>query len=111
MRRAWDLVKLFGALALVFLMMVWPGEALSAAQGAMRAWALSVGPSLFPFLALLPALTCPAARRAYNRVLGRLMRPLFRLPGSAAAALFVGMLLDNKFCRAWSKFCDVVCNC
>ena len=95
LRRAWDLVKLFGALALVFLMMVWPGEALSAAQGAMRAWALSVGPSLFPFLALLPALTCPAARRAYNRVLGRLMRPLFRLPGSAAAALFVGLLAGS----------------
>ena len=95
MRRAWDFIRLFGALALVFLMMVWPGEALSAAQGAMRAWAQSVGPSLFPFLALLPALTCQEAQCFYKRLLGRLMRPLFRLPGNAAAALFVGLLAGS----------------
>ncbi len=95
LRRAWDFIRLFGTLALVFLMMVWPGEALSAAQGAMRAWAQSVGPSLFPFLALLPALTCQEAQCFYKRLLGRLMRPLFRLPGNAAAALFVGLLAGS----------------
>ena len=95
MRRLWDYVKLFGALGLVFLLLTWPAEALSAAQGAMRTWAGSVGPSLFPFLALLPALTCPAARRAYARALGWLMRPLFRLPGSAAPALLIGLLAGS----------------
>ena len=95
MRRLWDYVKLFGALGLVFLLLLWPAEALSAAQGAMRTWAGSVGPSLFPFLALLPALTCPAARRAYARALGWLMRPLFRLPGSAAPALLIGLLAGS----------------
>ena len=95
MRRLWDYVKLFGALGLVFLLLTWPAEALSAAQGAMRTWAGSVGPSLFPFLALLPMLTAPAARRVYARVLGWLMRPLFRLPGSAAPALLIGLLAGS----------------
>ena len=91
MRRIWDYAKLLGALGLVFLLLLWPTEALSAAQGAMRTWAGSVGPSLFPFLALLPMLTSPAARRVYARALGWLMRPLFRLPGSAAPALLIGV--------------------
>lgn len=95
MRRVWDVLRLLGALGLVFLMMAWPGEALAAAQGAMRVWAGSVGPSLFPFLALLPSLTCTEAQRLYRRALGRWMRPLFRLPGSAAAALFVGLLAGS----------------
>ena len=94
-RRIWDYVKLLGALGLVFLLLLWPAEALSAAQGAMRTWAGSVGPSLFPFLALLPMLTAPAARRVYARVLGWLMRPLFRLPGSAAPALLIGLLAGS----------------
>ena len=95
MRRIWDYAKLFGALGLVLLLLLWPTEALSAAQGAMRTWAGSVGPSLFPFLALLPTLTAPAARRAYARALGWLMRPLFRLPGSAAPALLIGLLAGS----------------
>jgi len=94
-RRLWVVAKFLGALILVFLMLVWPGEALFSAQRAMRVWAYSVGPSLFPFLALLPSLTCPAARRAYERVLGGVMRPLFKLPGSAAAAVFTGMLAGS----------------
>ena len=95
MRRLWDYVKRFGTLGLVFLLLLWPADALSAAQGAMRTWAGSVGPSLFPFLALLPALTSPAARCAYARALGWLMRPLFRLPGSAAPALLIGLLAGS----------------
>ena len=95
MRRIWDYAKLLGALGLVFLLLLWPAEALSAAQGAMRTWAGSVGPSLFPFLALLPMLTSPAARCAYARALGWLMRPLFRLPGSAAPALLIGLLAGS----------------
>ena len=51
MRRLWVVAKFLGALILVFLMLVWPGEALFSAQRAMRTWAYSVGPSLFPFLA------------------------------------------------------------
>ena len=94
-RWALKIAKLAGTLALVFLMMVWPGEALSAAQGAMRAWTASVAPALFPFLALLPALTGSEARDAYERALGRAMRPLFRLPGRAAPALLIGMLAGS----------------
>ena len=94
-RRIWDYAKLFGALGLVFLLLLWPAEALSAAQGAMRTWAGSVGPSLFPFLALLPMLTATAARRVYARALGWLMRPLFRLPGSAARPLLIGLLAGS----------------
>ena len=66
-RRIWDYAKLFGALGLVLLLLLWPTEALSAAQGAMRTWAGSVGPSLFPFLALLPMLTAPRGWRCWKK--------------------------------------------
>lgn len=95
LRRLWVVLKFLGALALVFLMLVWPEEALGSAQRAMRVWAYSVGPSLFPFMMLLPTLTCSVARQGYEKLLGRLMRPLFRLPGKSAAAMFVGMLAGS----------------
>ena len=95
MRRLWDYVKLFGALGLVFLLLPLAGGGALRRAGGDADVVGSVGPSLFPFLALLPMLTAPAARRVYARALGWLMRPLFRLPGSAAPALLIGLLAGS----------------
>ena len=68
---------------------------LNAAREAMLAWYTSVAPALFPFMALMPMLTSPAAARGYERLLGRLMQFLFNLPGAAAPAVVVGMIAGS----------------
>lgn len=79
------------ALLLAAGLLAWPEIALNAAREAMAAWAAGVAPALFPFMALTPMLTSPEAARVYERLLGRWMRPLLRLPGSAAPAMVVAM--------------------
>ena len=83
--------KWLAALAFAGCLLAMPETALNAAREAMASWAMSVAPALFPFLALMPLLTCPDAARAYEALLGRVMRPAFRLPGAAASAVLVGM--------------------
>ena len=82
------------ALAAVYVagLMAFPDAALAAARGAMGNWAASVAPALFPFAAVLPFLTCKEAREIYDRLLGWLLRGVFRLPGSCASALVTGLL-------------------
>ena len=82
------------ALAAVYVagLMAFPDAALAAARGAMANWAASVAPALFPFAAVLPFLTCKEAREIYDRLLGWLLRGVFRLPGSCASALVTGLL-------------------
>lgn len=77
---------LFGALLLIF-----PETALNAVLAAMHAWYTSVAPALFPFMALMPMLTCAGSVRAWERLLGRVMRPVFSLPGAAAPAAVIAM--------------------
>lgn len=79
-------------LACIFLR---PQLSVNAAQQAMRVWYTSVAPSLFPFLALMPLITDAQACRCYNAAFGKIMRPLFRLPGSAAPAVVIGMLAGS----------------
>lgn len=81
--------------ALLACIFIRPELSVAAAQQAMRVWYSSVAPSLFPFLALMPLITDAQACRAYNAIFGRIMRPLFRLPGSAAPAMVIGMLAGS----------------
>ena len=81
-----------GAAALAALLLLRPGAAMAGAARAMAQWAESVAPALFPFLALMPLLTCDEAARAYERLLGRPLRALLDLPGPAASAMVVGMV-------------------
>ena len=80
-----------GAMLLAAALLCRPEVGLNAAREAMAAWAQSVAPALFPFMALTPLLTGPEAVRAYERLLGRMMRPLLKLPGSAAPAIVIAM--------------------
>lgn len=81
-----------GALVLAALLLARPGAAMAGALRAMDQWATSVAPALFPFLVLMPLLTCDEAARAYERLLGKPLRGLLGLPGAAASAMVVGMV-------------------
>lgn len=81
--------------ALVALMLANPRAASLGAARAMAHWYATVAPALFPFMALMPLLTCRDAARAYERVLGRVTRVLFDLPGAAASAMAVGMMAGS----------------
>ena len=83
--------KWVAALVMAGCLLMMPEVALNAAREAMASWASSVAPALFPFMALMPLLTCDDAARAYEALLGRIVRPLFRLPGAAAPAVLTGM--------------------
>lgn len=73
------------------LLMIFPETALNAALNAMHAWYTSVAPALFPFMVLMPLLTCADSVRAWECLLGRVMRPIFNLPGAAAPAAVIAM--------------------
>ena len=79
------------ALLLIALLLARPQDAALGAARAMAAWASTVAPAVFPFLALTPLLTCDEAARAYEALLGRLTAKWLRLPGAAAPAIVVGM--------------------
>ena len=83
---------LFAGLAATAAILCCPGTAVDAAQQAMRLWFEAVAPALFPILALMPLLTSPEACAAYESMFAPLMRPLFRLPGTAAPAMVIGMI-------------------
>lgn len=84
--------KLFVGLALMLLMLCRPEAAANGAREGLCQWYYVVAPSLFPFMALMPLMTCPESGRFYNAALGGAMRRLFGMPGSAAAPMVVGMI-------------------
>lgn len=88
-----EFVKLCGGLLLLSAMLAFPETALNAAREAMQAWYFSVAPALFPFMALMPVIT--ASGDVWQRMLGRWMRPVLNLPGSAAPALAAGMIAGS----------------
>ncbi len=87
--------KFLSGLALAALLLSAPQAAALGAARAMAQWYASVAPALFPFLALMPLLTCDEAATVYELLLGRAMRTLFDLPGAAAPALAVGMIAGS----------------
>lgn len=82
--------KWIGGLLLAALLLARPEAAALGAAQAMSRWCTAVAPALFPFLALMPLLTCREAALAYERLLGPATRALFRLPGAAASAMLIG---------------------
>ena len=84
-------LKPLAALLLAALLLSRPQASAAGVLAAMARWHGAVAPAVFPFLALLPLLTCDAAIRAYAALLGRATEALFNLPGAAASAMVVGM--------------------
>ena len=88
-------LKIWGVVLVLAALLMRPETAVSGAQAAMRTWVSAVAPALFPFLALMPVITGPDACAAYGRLFSRVMGPAFRLPGSAAPAVIVGMIAGS----------------
>ena len=84
-------LKWLGGLAAVALLLSKPQAASRGAAEALARWYASVAPALFPFLALMPLLTCGEAVGVYEKLLARPMWACFRLPGAAAPGMIVGM--------------------
>ena len=87
--------KLLLGVGLALLMLCRPEDAANGAREALCQWYYVVAPSLYPFMALMPLLTCPEANRCYDAALGGVMRRLFGLPGSAASPMIVGMIAGS----------------
>lgn len=87
--------KTAAGILLAAALLIYPETALNAAREAMNAWYATVAPAMFPFMALMPMLTCAASARAWERMLGGLMQKVFRLPGAAAPALAVCMIAGS----------------
>ena len=79
--------------ASVFLIMIClnPAEAFLSAADSLAEWALSVAPSLLPFLIAAPALTSPEVCRLLARLIGPFLQCL-RLPANSTGALLIGLL-------------------
>ena len=84
-------LKWLGGLAAMALLLSKPQAASRGATEALERWYASVAPALFPFLALMPLLTCGEAVGVYEKLLARPMRVCFKLPGAAAPGMIVGM--------------------
>lgn len=84
-------LKWLGGLAAMALLLSKPQAASRGAAEALVRWYASVAPALFPFLALMPLLTCGEAVGVYEKLLALPMRACFRLPGAAASGMIVGM--------------------
>ena len=72
-----------------------PEAAANGAREAMAQWYYAIAPSLFPFMALMPLLTCAEAASIYEHLLGGIMKTVYDLPGAAAPALVAGMLAGS----------------
>lgn len=84
--------KFLLAAAMAAAILLRPQQAVDSARQAMLLWSGCVAPALFPFLALMPLLTGPEACVTYDRMFAWLMKPVFRLPGSAAPAVIIGLI-------------------
>lgn len=83
--------KLCAAILMLIAILLQPQAAVDGAQSAMRMWATSVAPALFPFLAMLPVLAGKEACEAYRHMFARLMGGL-GLPPQGAPAILIGMI-------------------
>jgi len=84
-------LKTAAALTFAILLLTFPETALNAALSAMYAWYISVAPALFPFMALMPMLTCTDSVRIWQKLLGRISERLLKLPGAAVPAAVIAM--------------------
>lgn len=88
-------MRLLTALFLAACLLIDADSALIRAREAMALWAESVAPSLFPFMALLPALTDEDALKAYEKLFAKAMQKLFRVSGACAAPCLVGLIAGS----------------
>ena len=88
-------MRLLTALCLCAYLLIDSENAILRARDAMTLWYASVAPAMFPFFALLPALTDEDALSVYSRMFGKSMKKLFRISGASASPALVGLLAGS----------------
>lgn len=80
-----------GLLIVFFILLLFsPQAAFDGALRGIKLWALTLLPSLLPFLILSELLLSSSVIRLFGRMLEPIMRPLFHLPGVCAFAVALG---------------------
>ena len=74
------------------LLVVFSRFNLEAAKSGLELWAFTVVPSLFPFFVITNLLSQTKVVRTIGRLLDKLMRPLFNVPGIGGFAFVMGLI-------------------
>ena len=90
-----DRLPLLAVLCCFSALLLLPEVSAQAAQDAMLLCAQTLIPSLFPFFVLSSLLIACGASELLSALLSLLMRPLFGLSGAGAAALALGIGVQN----------------
>ncbi len=73
-------------------LLIFSNSNLQAAKSGIELWANSVLPSLFPFFIATELLSHTNIIPILGNILGKFMRPLFRVPGEGAFAFIMGII-------------------
>jgi len=68
-----------------------PSEMINSAKEGIALWSNIVLPSLFPFLILSDLIQKSAITQVFEKLLSKIMKPIFNLPGISSLAIFLGM--------------------
>jgi len=68
-----------------------PSQMIASAKDGILLWSNIVLPSLFPFLIISDLIQKSAITIVFEKILSKIMKPLFNLPGISSIALFLGM--------------------
>lgn len=68
-----------------------PSEMINSAKDGILLWSNIVLPSLFPFLILSDLIQKSAITKVFEKLLSKVMKPIFNLPGISSLAIFLGM--------------------
>ena len=91
MKKKERLLRLVPALALLALLIRFPREITDGVRQGLSLCAAAVIPSLFPFMTLCTFVVRSGLHASAGKRCARVMQALFRLPGSAAGAVVLGL--------------------
>lgn len=80
-----------GIILLLILLVVFSEDAFKSAHNGLMLWCNNVVPSLFPFLICLELLKQTNIITVLGKILEPVVRPIFKIPGSGAFAIAMGM--------------------
>ena len=80
-----------GIIMLLILIVVFSKDAFQSAHNGLMLWCNNVVPSLFPFLICLELLKQTNIITIVGKLLEPVVRPIFKIPGSGAFAIAMGM--------------------
>lgn len=80
-----------GVIVLLILLVVFSEDVFKSAHNGLMLWCNNVVPSLFPFLICLELLKQTNIISFLGKLLEPIVRPIFKIPGSGAFAIAMGM--------------------